>query len=145
MAEKVDHIENRVIDMVAAEGDIVKALADVEVHSRTLEDDLLAIRLERYELTEFTSPRMNMLIKHHKGRNTLAVFLIYIQIKGRTILMKNKYTNSQVVPKKRNTGEPRALPSCPFSSLSGAAPHAPHTPIRQGIKHPIIEAHYGVH
>ena len=88
--------------------------------------------------------RMNMLINHHKGRSLLAVLLIYIQIKGRTILMKNRYTTGQAVPKKRNIGEPRALPSCLSSSLSGASPHAPPTPARQDIKHPIIEAHYGV-
>ena len=46
------NIKNRVNDLAAAEGDIMKGLADVEAQRRTLEDDLYAIRLERYELTE---------------------------------------------------------------------------------------------
>ena len=56
MGKKVDHIKNRVNDLAAAEGDIVKGLADVEVQRRTLEDALHAIRVERYELTESTAP-----------------------------------------------------------------------------------------
>ena len=56
MGKKVDHIKNRVNDLAAVEGDIVKGLADVEAQRRTLEDDLQAIRLERYELTEAAAP-----------------------------------------------------------------------------------------
>ena len=58
--------------------------------------------------------------------------------------IKKRHTNGQAVPIKSNTGKPRALPSCLSPSLSGAAPRAPLAPSRQGIKHPIIEAHYGV-
>ena len=162
MAKKVDHIKNRVKDLAGAESDILKGLADVEAQGRTLEDDLHAIRLERYELTEAAAPapcsptskhaglprgvttKMNILINHHKGHNTLAVLLIYIQIKGRTILTKKRHTKGRTVSRTHHTGEPHALPSCLSSSLSGAAPRAPHAPAHQGIKHPIIEAHYGV-
>ena len=56
MKKKVDHIKNRVKDLAGAEGDILKGLADVEAQRRTLEDDLHAIRLERYELTEAAAP-----------------------------------------------------------------------------------------
>lgn len=53
---KVDLIKNRVNDLVTAEGDIVKGLVDIEAQRRTLEDDLHAIRVERYELTEAAAP-----------------------------------------------------------------------------------------
>lgn len=56
MASKVNHIENRVTDLAGAEGDTLKRLADIEAQRRTLEDDLHAIRLERYELTESAAP-----------------------------------------------------------------------------------------
>lgn len=160
MVKKVDHIKNRVKDLAGAEGDLLKGLADVEAQRRTLKDDLYAIRLEMYELTEAAAPgpcsptskhaglprdvttRMNILINHHKGRNTLAVILIYIQTKGRTILIKKRHTNGQAVPIKSNTGEPRALPSYPFSSLSGAAPPRPPRARPPGYKNPIIEVYY---
>ena len=43
-------------DLAAIEGDIMNGLADVEAQRRTLEDDLDAIRRERYELTEAAAP-----------------------------------------------------------------------------------------
>ena len=56
MGKKIDHIKNRVNHLAGAEGDILKCLADVEAQRRTLEDDLYAIRLEMYELTEAAAP-----------------------------------------------------------------------------------------
>ena len=56
MASKVNHIENRVQDLAGAEGDTLKRLADIEAQRRAFEDDLYAIRLERYELTEADAP-----------------------------------------------------------------------------------------
>lgn len=56
MASKVNHIGNRVQDLAGAEGDTLKRLADIEAQRRVLKDDLRAIRLERYELTEAAAP-----------------------------------------------------------------------------------------
>ena len=70
MGEKVDHIKNRVKDLAAVEGDIVKGLADVEAQRRTLEDDLHAIRLERYELTEAAAPGPGPLFTYQQTRRS---------------------------------------------------------------------------
>ena len=56
MASKIDHIEIRVTDLAGAEGDILSRLNDIEIQRRTLKDDLRAIRLERYQLTEAAAP-----------------------------------------------------------------------------------------
>ncbi len=74
---------------------------------------------------------------------TFAEFLICIDTIERNIRIKKRHTKGRTAPRTPHTGEPRALPSR-SSSLSGAAPHAPHAPACQDIKHPIIKAHYGV-
>jgi len=80
----------------------------------------------------------------HDEHITFAEFLICMATIERAFPIKKRYTKDRTTQRTRNTGEPRALPSCSSSSLSTAAPRAPHTPARQGIKHPIIEVHYGV-
>ncbi len=77
-------------------------------------------------------------------RVKMAEFLICIDTIERNIRIKKRHTKGRIAPITHHTDEPRALPSCSSSSLSGAAPRAPHTPAHQDIKHPIIEAHYGV-
>ena len=76
------------------------------------------------------------------GHITPAEFFVCIDTIERTIRIKKRHTNCHTVPTTQATAKPRALPLC--SSSLGAAPRAPHAPARQGTKHPIIEAHYGV-
>ena len=84
------------------------------------------------------------LMAHQDGHITLEELFVCMDTIERTLRIKKRHTKGHTVSRTAHTGEPRALPSCCSSSLHGASPLSPHTPAPQGIKHPIIEAHYGV-
>ena len=81
---------------------------------------------------------------HQDGHITLKELFVCMDTIERTLRIKKRRTKGRTSSRTHHTAESSALPSCSSSSLPGASPRAPHSPARQDIKHPIIEAHYGV-